>query len=315
MSVDTASGAESSGRKPKTGAIFSIAFGLVACFCMFWMWAIDKTAFPVRQQEIGSLFEAIILSPLAIGFVGCSAAAILVGIGTLVIRPSLLAIAGIALGAASWFGWYYAPAGQAFSKATQIEARQNAQVLQTRKELTEMLRIINSNAPVSLVLSNPDYRNTCLAKPKEANEVKPTLWAECSILESRGEILIDPAAPSALTLQVTLEDDVHTVGKSQATTDVPRAPKSRLSMIFRGDLVADKSAVAIHGQSISGNVDQSFGTGIKNRSVQVNDATFAWIGSHDGPDRIADADFIFDLEPTEQRPAIQYRTRLKVAFR
>jgi hypothetical protein len=296
-------------------ALSSVALGLFSCCCMVLMSVIDKKLFPVRPDGIGSLFEAIVFSPLAVGFVGFSAAAILVGMLTLLMRPSFLAVAGIILGAAPWVGFYYSPVGQEYVKSKQLEAAQNAQVLQTRKELAEFLRMINSPAPVSLVISNPGYPNTCFAKPTQVDATKQTLWGECHVLELHGEILVDPAAPSSLTLRVTLEDSLHTADSSQRRADVVRVPTSRLSMIFHGDLVTDKTVGALRGHSIKGSIDQVFAADMKDRSVQVDDARFKWIGSQDGPDRVADADFTFDLEPYEQRPAITYALRLRVAWR
>lgn len=278
------------------------------------MWMIDKTLFPVRLDGIGSLFEAILFSPLALGFVGFSAAAILVGMSTLVIRPSLLAAAGLIAGAAPWVGLYYSPVGQEYAKSKRVEAARNMQVFQTKKELNEFLRMINSTTPVSLVISNPDYRNTCFVKPKQVDQGKQTLWGECHILELHGAILIDPAAPAALTLRVVLEDSLHPGARPPPDTDVSRARTSRLSMTASGDLVTDRTVGGVRGNSISGKIDQVFGAGIKDRSVQINDATFTWIGTQDGPDRIADANLAFDVEPYEQRPAIRYALKLRLAW-
>ena len=319
LSSETTSGPASSGSKFKIGgligALSSVALGLLACVCMALMWGIDKTLFPVRPDGIGSLFEAILFSPLALGFVGFSAAAILAAVATLVIRPSLLAAAGLILGAAPWVGLYYSPVGQQYATSKRVEAAQNAQILQTQKEFAEFRRVINSPTPVSLVISDPDYPSTCFAKPKQVDQRKQTLWAECHISELHGEILIDPAAPSALTLRVVLEDSLRPGTRPPPDTDVSRAPPSRLSITARGDLVTDNTVGTLRGQGISGTIDQVFGPGVKDRTVQINDATFEWIGSQNGPGRMADANFTFDLQPYEQRPAITYALKLKVARR
>ena len=270
----TSSGPESIGPRPKIGgligALSSVALGLLACVCMALMWVIDKTLFPVRPDGIGGLFEAILFSPLALGFVGISAAAILVGMATLVIRPSLLAAAGLLLGAAPWVGLYYSPVGQQYVKSNRIEARQNAQVLQAKKEFTEFRRVINSGTPVSLVISDPGYPITCFAKPKQVGQGNQALWGECHILELHGAILIDPAAPSALTLRVVLEDSLRPGTRPPPDPGVSRVPISRGSMTAHGDLVTDNAVGALRGQSIGGTIDQVFGAGIKDRSLQIN---------------------------------------------
>jgi hypothetical protein len=314
----TTPGPASSGPQPGMGrligALSSVACGLLACVCMALMWVLDKQLFPVRPDGIGGLFEAILFSPLAIGFVGLSAVAIFVGMAMLVIRPSLLAAAGLVLGIVPWVGLYYSPAGQEYAKARRIDTAQNAQVFANEKELTEFVRAMNSTTPVSLVISDPGYPITCFAKPKQTTGGKQTLWGECHVLELHGEVLIDPVAPSALTLHAVLEDSLHPGARPPPDTDVSRAPTSRLSLSAGGDLVTDKTAGALHGSGVSATVDQVFGTGIRGRSVQIGDATFHWVASQGGSGRIADASFTFDLDSYEQRPAITYVLKLKVAW-
>jgi len=325
MSLETAPDPKARETKPKVGgligALSSIAFGLLACLCMALMWIIDKTLFPVRIDGIGGLFEAILIAPLALGFVGFSAAAVLVGFSTLLIRPSLTAVAATILGAVPWVGLYYSPMGQEYIKTEQLQtarsAAASAAVLRTQKELSEILRTINATAPASLAISGLGYNNTCFAKPSQPNKTKESLWGECNPLEQHGEILIDPIAAPSLMLRVTLEDSVHTVDKSQlhAKAQAPNVSTSRLSMSFRGDLISDKTAGTLRGNNISGTIDQVFEAGIKDRSVQVNGATFEWIPPTYTPDSVPNAKLIFELEPYEQRPAVKYEVRLKVASR